>query len=87
MSDDLEARIALLEQHVDWLYAQSGRQGPYGTQYAEPAPEWPYPVSPAVLEIMQAGSLIQAIKQQRAETGQGLAEAKAAVDAANAMLR
>lgn len=88
MDQDLEARVALLEQHVDWLYAQAGRQGPYGTQYAEPAvPDWPYPVSPGVLELLRSGHKIAAIKQQRAETSQGLAQAKDTVEAAEAMLR
>lgn len=85
MSDDLLARIALLEQHVDWLYANAGQQGPYRTQYS--APQRPrYPVSDAVVERILAGKVIDAVKQHRAETAVGLAEAKHAVDTTRALL-
>lgn len=79
-------RIARLEQQVDWLFAQAGYEPPNGTMASSGTP-WPYPVSPAVLALAREGALIQAIKQQRTETGQGLKEAKDAVEQAMHMLR
>ena len=82
----LQQRIAALEQQLDWLFVQQGYQAPNGTIAAPATPSWPYPVSPAVGELIRAGQHIVAIKQTRAETGLGLAEAKELCDRARAML-
>lgn len=84
--DSDTTRIARLEQQVDWLFAQAGYEPPNGTMPAPSGAPWPYPVSPAVLGLAREGDLIRAIKQQRAESGQGLKEAKDAVEAAMDMV-
>lgn len=84
--DSDATRIARLEQQVDWLFAQAGYDPPNGTRPASSEAPWPYPVSPAVVQLVREGALIKAVKQQRVETGAGLAEAKAAVDRAVDML-
>lgn len=84
--DSDTTRIARLEQQVDWLFAQAGYEPPNGTRPAPSDAPWPYPVSPAVLELAREGALIQAIKQQRVETSQGLGDAKDAVERAMDMV-
>jgi len=82
----LQQRIAALEQQLDWLFVQQGYQAPNGTATAPAQEPWPYPVSPAVVDLIRSGRQIEAIKQTRAETGLGLAEAKELCDRARAML-
>ncbi|QCR18232.1 50S ribosomal protein L12 [Agrococcus sp. SGAir0287] len=82
----LQQRIATLEQQLDWLFVQQGYQAPNGTIAAPATPPWPYPVSPAVVDLLREGRQIEAIKQTRAETGAGLAEAKELCDRTRAML-
>lgn len=81
-----EQRIAALEQQLDWLFVQQGYRAPNGTIAAPETPPWPYPVSPAVVELIREGKQIAAVKQARAETGKGLAEAKELCDRTRAML-
>ncbi|MFC7431530.1 MULTISPECIES: hypothetical protein [unclassified Agrococcus] len=76
----LQQRIAMLEQQLDWLFVQAGYQAPNGTIAAPAQPPWPYPVSPAVVDLIRAGKQIQAIKQTRLETSLGLAQAKELCD-------
>jgi ribosomal protein L7/L12 len=71
--NDLESRLAELERRVDHLYAR--------LQLA-PLPSGDTGLSVQVLELIQQGKEIEAIKQYRLETGVGLAEAKQAIDAA-----
>ena len=76
----LQQRIVQLEQQLDWLFVQQGYQAPNGTIAAPETPPWPYPVSPAVVDLIRADQHISAIKQTRVETGLGLAEAKELCD-------
>lgn len=85
-SDDLldhGRRIAALERHVAELYKRVGQEQPVGfdTQYgfSEPA-SVAATDDPRLLELLQAGKTIQAIKLYRELTGVGLAEAKDAVE-------
>jgi large subunit ribosomal protein L7/L12 len=77
------ARIALLEAHVDWLYQNAGYAPPYGHGGTPPTTA---PMtggggySAAVMEQVNNGNKIGAIKQYREETGVGLKEAKDAID-------
>lgn len=82
----LQERIGRLEQQLDWLFVQQGYQAPNGTIAPPAAPAWPYPVSPAVVDLIRAGRHIEAIKQARVETGLGLAEAKRLCDDVRAQL-
>jgi ribosomal protein L7/L12 len=75
-SEDLalvNRRLHAIEWNLQRLMAQEGMS------WQEPPP--PSGVQPDVLEAVQAGNLIEAIKRYRAHTGVGLAEAKAAVEA------
>ncbi|MCU1690238.1 MAG: hypothetical protein JWN20_2166 [Jatrophihabitantaceae bacterium] len=96
MDEYLVARIEMLERHIDWLYNRSGFAGPYGTapvgSPAQHIPAGPGPAgagaatagpsapSPQLMEYVDRGETINAIKQYRAETGAGLKEAKDYVD-------
>lgn len=82
----LEERIARLEQQLDWLFVRQGFEAPNGTIATPDAPPWPYPVSPAVVELIRQRRFIEAIKQTRVETGLGLAQAKALCDRTREML-
>jgi ribosomal protein L7/L12 len=68
-------RLARLEFLVDNLYKRSGVEMP-GADAGHSADS---DLSPGVQELIASGDAIQAIKQYRAETGAGLAEAKAAL--------
>lgn len=70
---DLRRRVATLEAQVDALAHASGVDL---TRLPVPAV-----VSPRVRQLALEGKEIQAIKVHREETGLGLAEAKADVDA------
>lgn len=73
---ELEARLAHLEARVaalEWQLSSSS---------APPAVPPGVGLPSDVVEALQAGNKIEAIKRLRAQTGMGLAEAKAAVDAA-----
>lgn len=73
---ELEARLAHLEARVaalEWQLSSSG-----GPPAAPPGVGLPGDV----VEALHAGKEIEAIKRLRAQTGMGLAEAKAAVEAA-----
>ncbi|SDH64237.1 hypothetical protein [Agrococcus jejuensis] len=76
----LRERIAQLEQQIDWLFVQQGYQAPNGTATAPAQQAWPYPVSPAVVDLIRDGRHIEAIKQVRVELGLSLAEAKRLAD-------
>ena len=79
----LMTRFALLEAHVDWLYQNSGYAPPYGHGGTPPttaAMGGGGGYSAAVMEQVNAGNKIGAIKQYREETGVGLKEAKDAID-------
>jgi ribosomal protein L7/L12 len=64
-------RLAQLEQKVEHLYRALN---------VAPPPTGQTGLSPAVLELIQQGNKLEAIKQYRAETGADLAAAKAAVE-------
>ncbi|UAB99517.1 ribosomal protein L7/L12 [Dactylosporangium vinaceum] len=68
-SPDPSARLAALERKVDLIMRHLG--------ITEPEPE----VHPLVLQELQAGRKIQAIKVYRELTGTGLREAKDEVEA------
>lgn len=73
---ELEARLAHLEARVaalEWQLSGSG---------APPTAPPGVGLPGDVVEALHAGSKIEAIKRLRGHTGMGLAEAKAAVDAA-----
>jgi ribosomal protein L7/L12 len=67
-------RIAALERKITQLYGHLGLEEPTGGPGDGD-------VDPRVLDAIQAGNLMEAIKHQREATGAGLAEAKATVDA------
>jgi large subunit ribosomal protein L7/L12 len=69
---ELERRLAQLEHKVDHLFATLG---------VAPPPTGQTGLSPRVQELLADGNKIEAIKQYRAETGLGLAEAKEAIEA------
>ena len=71
-SPDPSVRLAALERKVDLIMRHLG--------ITEPAPE----VNPLVLQELQAGRKIQAIKVYRELTGAGLREAKDEVEAIEA---
>ena len=91
--DDLKARIAKLEVAVASLQAQSAAGGvPYGASQPAPSPAdptqagWAAPAGDVawmgeVAALKAQGKLINAIKLYREHTGQGLKEAKDAVEA------
>ncbi|CAM3732786.1 ribosomal protein L7/L12 [Occultella aeris] len=76
MTDDIQARLAAIERHIDVLYNQAGLQAPYSLQ------GWGAGggLSPRVAELLARGKKIEAIKVYREETGVGLKEAKDAVE-------
>ena len=75
----LKIEVARLTQLVEELYHRSGRSAP-STDLSVDAP-------PAdIVDALQAGQKITAIKLWRERTGIGLAEAKDAVDALAARL-
>jgi len=80
---DHDRRIAELERKVADLYRRLGQAEPTaltdGSGFSEPAPAVASE-DPRVIELIQKGNLIQAIKLYRELTGLGLAEAKDAVD-------
>ncbi len=78
-------RIALLERKVSELYRRLGQAEPgdsLGGGFGEPsAAEFaPAEEDPRLIELIQSGKKIEAIKLYRELTGYGLAEAKDAVD-------
>lgn len=81
MDSYLEARIAQLEEHVNWLYAQAGYTPPYSAAGAAgaTAPD-PHRPSDEVLGFIRAEQIVHAVKQYRRETGSGLREANRAVE-------
>ena len=79
-------RIAALERKVSELYEQLGKDEPatgFGGGFASDSGR-PASVAasedPRVIELVQAGQKIQAVKLYKELTGVGLAEAKDAVD-------
>jgi ribosomal protein L7/L12 len=83
-------RIAELERKVSELYKRLGQAEPSfgsgGFDSFEPA-SITAADDPRLVELLQAGKEIQAIKLYRELTGVGLAEAKDAVDGMKAMYR
>ena len=83
-------RIAELERKVSELYKRLGQAEPSGfgddSGFPEPA-SVAASEDPRVIELLQSGNQIQAIKLYRELTGVGLAEAKDAVDRLAAMYR
>ena len=84
-------RIAELERKVSELYKRMGQAEPsfgdggFGSSF-EPASVSAVE-DPRLIELLQAGKEIQAIKLYRELTGVGLAEAKDAVDGMKGMYR
>ena len=75
-------RIAELERKVAELYERLGQAEPlsgFGGGFSEPAPSGAGE-DPRVIELLQAGNQIAAIKLYRELTGVGLKQAKDAVD-------
>jgi ribosomal protein L7/L12 len=76
-------RIAELERKVSELYKRLGQEEPTGfgsdDGFAEP-PSVVAVEDPRLIELLQAGKDMDAIKLYRELTGVGLAEAKDAVD-------
>jgi ribosomal protein L7/L12 len=83
-------RIAMLERKVSELYKRLGQAEPRGfgddSGFSEPA-SVTAAENPRVIELIQAGNQIQAVKLYRELTGLGLAEAKDAVDQLAEMYR
>ena len=83
-------RIAELERKVSELYKRLGQAEPSGfgddSGFSESA-SVAASEDPRVIELLQSGNQIQAIKLYRELTGVGLAEAKDAVDQLAAMYR
>ena len=81
-------RIAELERKVSELYKRLGQAEPSGfgddSGFSEPA-SVAASEDPRVIELLQSGNQIQAIKREL--SGVGLAEAKDAVDQLAAMYR
>ncbi len=69
--DKLSFRVAHLERQVAFLLAHLELESP---------PESGHGASPEVIDLMQRGKKIQAIKQFREETGVGLKAAKKFVE-------
>ena len=80
--EDVLKRLAELERKVDHIYAHLAERIPRATAPLPPVPSTGGELSSGVLRLVEEGDLIGAIKQYRAETGAGLAEAKEAVDRA-----
>ncbi|HLM30772.1 MAG TPA: hypothetical protein VK326_03830 [Solirubrobacterales bacterium] len=64
-------RIAALERKISQLYQRLGREEPTDVVASE---------DPRLIELVQAGNEMQAVKLYRELTGAGLAESKQAVD-------
>ena len=83
-------RIAELERKVSELYERLGQAEPAGlggdSGFSEPA-SVVASEDPRLVELIQSGKEIQAIKLYRELTGVGLAEAKDAVDELAKMYR
>jgi large subunit ribosomal protein L7/L12 len=77
MTDDIQARLAAIERHIDVLYNQAGLQAPYSLQGWGAGAGG---LSPRVADLLARGKKIEAIKVYREETGVGLKEAKDAVE-------
>ena len=75
---ELLDRIAYLERRLDWLYMATGHGYAAGPAQGVTTGGG---VSPLVMQYLQQGNKIQAIKQYREETGVGLKEAKDVIDA------
>jgi ribosomal protein L7/L12 len=71
-------RLAGLEAKVDHMYRQLTGQGDVAAAIP-PMANSGSGVSEAVREAARTGNMIEAIKLQRAETGQSLSDAKAAI--------
>ncbi|MDQ6522321.1 hypothetical protein RB608_01855 [Nocardioides sp. LHD-245] len=80
MDSYLEARIAKLEEHVNWLYAQAGHTSPYPVATAGTPTPGPLRPSDEVLGFIRAEQVVHAVKQYRRETGSGLREANRAIE-------
>lgn len=84
---DLEVRLQRIESAINELYRLIEVPSPLQTgagaalhASAATANANPMGASDAVVELIHAGKLIAAIKQQRADSGMGLADAKAYVE-------
>ena len=64
-------RIAALERKISQLYQRLGQEEPTDVVASE---------DPRLIELVQAGNEMQAVKLYRELTGAGLAESKQAVD-------
>ena len=73
--DEQIQRLRTLENQVAYLYRH------LGLDPADAVPDASGGLSPDVVQLINSGNLIQAIKLHRERTGLGLAEAKDAVDA------
>ena len=81
MSDRVtEQRLAELEAKVDHMYRQLTGQGDVAAAIP-PMATGSGAVSERVREAARSGNMVEAIKLQRAETGQSLGEAKDAIEA------
>jgi ribosomal protein L7/L12 len=67
----LRARVIKLEGQVNFLYKKLN---------IEFVPETQITDDPKIIEFIKKGQILEAIKVQRQNTGEGLAEAKAAVE-------
>jgi len=81
-------RIAALEAKMSELYKRLGSAEPnagFGAQFGEEPASVSAAEDPRIIELLQSGKEIHAIKLYRELTGVGLAEAKDAVDSLKAM--
>jgi ribosomal protein L7/L12 len=74
MDDELQ-RLRMLENQVAYLYRH------LGLDPADAVPSASEGLDPEVVQLLNGGNKIQAIKLHRERTGLGLAEAKDAVEA------
>ncbi|WP_134767644.1 hypothetical protein [Nocardioides sp. 1609] len=72
-------RLAELEAKVDHVYRHLTGQTPGSSASIPPMARAGTGVSEAVREAARSGNLVEAIRLQRAETGQSLAEARDAL--------
>ena len=83
-------RIAALESKVAELYKRMGHAEPesgFGDGFGDAPASVTASEDPRVIQLVQAGNQIQAVKLYRELTGVGLAEAKDAVDKLNDMYK
>jgi large subunit ribosomal protein L7/L12 len=73
--DDQYQRMRMLETQVAYLYRH------LGLDPADAVPIASGELTPEVVQLLNSGNKIQAIKAHRERTGVGLAEAKDAIDA------